>query len=186
MVAYVSFSAFGSAQRLAYRGEAAAHVSISHREAGLIDGLLKDQVDDPFEPLLCVDGQICHLLHQLVELLRRQLVQDASYLPEELLWGINQNRYSITVSISQSRSLEIFLDQSKHSSSLFFLFVFAACVDFCPCLCFLHLCILRRAFPLQAGFPGVLGLFQLNIIVNRHVHDDLPGRRPTCPNVHEL
>lgn len=72
-------------RRPAYRGEASAHVSIGHGEAGLIDGLLKDQVDDAFEPLLCVDGQVRHLLHQLVELLRRQLVQDAAHLPEELL-----------------------------------------------------------------------------------------------------
>lgn len=70
---------------MAYRGEAAAHVSISHGEAGLIDGLLEDQVNDAFESLLCVDGQVCYLLHQLVELLRRQLVQDAPYFPEELL-----------------------------------------------------------------------------------------------------
>lgn len=31
-----------------YRGEAAAHVSVGHREAGLVDGLLEDQVDDAF------------------------------------------------------------------------------------------------------------------------------------------
>lgn len=68
-----------------YRGKAATHVSISHREAGLVDGLFEHQVDDPFEPLLRVDGEIRHLLHQLVELLRRQLVQDASYLSKELL-----------------------------------------------------------------------------------------------------
>lgn len=76
----------------AYRGEAAAHVSIGDGEAGLVDGLLKDQVDDPFEPLFCVDGQVRHLLHQLVEFLRRQLVQDAAYLPEQLLKGIGCKR----------------------------------------------------------------------------------------------
>lgn len=70
-----------------HRGEAAAHVSIGHREARLVDGLLKHQVNDSFEPLLCVDGQVRHLLHQLVELLRRQLVQDAANFPEELLRG---------------------------------------------------------------------------------------------------
>lgn len=69
----------------AYRGEAAAHVSVGHREVGLVDGLLKDQVDDAFEPFFCVDGQVCNLLHQLVELLRGQLVQDATDLSEELL-----------------------------------------------------------------------------------------------------
>lgn len=71
----------------AHRDEAAAHVSVGHREAGLVDGLLKDQVDDAFESLLGVDGQVRHLLHQLAELLRRQLVQDAAHLPEELLTG---------------------------------------------------------------------------------------------------
>lgn len=78
----------------AYRGEAAAHVSIGDGEAGLVDGLLKDQVDDPFEPLFCVDGQVRHLLHQLVEFLRRQLVQDAAYLPEQLLKGIGCKKKS--------------------------------------------------------------------------------------------
>lgn len=68
-----------------YRGEAAAHVGVRHREAGLVDGLLEDQVDDALQPLLRVDGQVRHLLHQLVELLRRQLVEDAADLPEELL-----------------------------------------------------------------------------------------------------
>lgn len=81
---------FLSALQAPYRGEAATHVSISHREAGLIDGLLKDEIDDAFQPLLRVDGQVRHLLHQLVELLRRQLVQDASHLPEEVLRGRSQ------------------------------------------------------------------------------------------------
>lgn len=75
-----------------YRGEAAAHVSVGHGEAGLVDGLLEDQIDDPFEPLFCIDGQVRHLLHQLVELLRSQLVQDAAYLPEELLRGISHKK----------------------------------------------------------------------------------------------
>lgn len=74
-----------------YRGKTAAHVPIGHREAGLIYGLLKDQVNDPFEPLLSVDGQVRHLLHQLVELLRCELVQDAADLPEELLIGCQQS-----------------------------------------------------------------------------------------------
>lgn len=69
----------------AYRGKAAAHVSVGHREVGLIDGLLEDQVNDAFEPFFCVDGQVCNLPHQLVKLLRGQLVQDATDLSEELL-----------------------------------------------------------------------------------------------------
>lgn len=89
-------------RRPAYRGEAAAHVSVGHGEARLVDGLLKDQVDDPFEPLLSVDGQVRHLLHQLVELLRRQLVQDAAYFPEELLRGISRRRQLITWAIVSS------------------------------------------------------------------------------------
>lgn len=79
-------------QRWPYRGEAAAHVAVGHGEAGLVDGLLKDQVDDAFQPLLCVNGQVRHLLHQLVELLRRQLVQDAADLPEELLQRVNRDK----------------------------------------------------------------------------------------------
>lgn len=69
----------------AYRGQAAAHVSIGHGEVRLVDGLLKDQVNDAFEPLFCVDGQVRYLLHQLVKLLRSQLVQDAAHLSEKLL-----------------------------------------------------------------------------------------------------
>ena len=70
---------------LAYCGEAAAHVAVGNWEAGLIDGLLEDEVDDALETLLCVDGELRHLLHQLVEHLRRQLVQDAAHLTEEVL-----------------------------------------------------------------------------------------------------
>lgn len=72
-----------------YRHQAAAHVGVRHREAGLVDGLLKDQVDDSLQPLLRVHRQVCHLLHELVEHLGRQLVQDASYLPEQLLNDTN-------------------------------------------------------------------------------------------------
>lgn len=90
-----------------YRGEAAAHVSVGHREAGLIDGLFEDEVDDTFEPLLCVDSQIRHLLHQLVELLRRQLVQDAADLPEELLKECKQNRCLSTAITVKSNMLNV-------------------------------------------------------------------------------
>ena len=74
-----------STKRPAYRGEAAAHAPVGHREAGLVDGLFKHQVNDSFEPLLSVDGQVRHLLHELVELLRRQLVQDTTDLLEQVL-----------------------------------------------------------------------------------------------------
>lgn len=92
---------------LPHRGQAAAHVPVGHGEAGLVDGLLEDQVDDPFEPLLCVDGQVGHLLHQLVEFLRRQLVQDATYLPEELLMEISGKKKQTNSSsvISQDTSV---------------------------------------------------------------------------------
>lgn len=72
-----------------YRHQAPAHVGVGHGEAGLVDGLLKDQVDDSLQPLLRVHRQVCHLLHQLVEHLGRQLVQDASYLAEQLLEDTN-------------------------------------------------------------------------------------------------
>lgn len=72
-----------------YRHQAAAHVGVRHREAGLVDGLLEDQVDDSLQPLLRVHRQVCHLLHELVEHLGRQLVQDASYLAEQLLNDTN-------------------------------------------------------------------------------------------------
>ena len=73
----------------AYRGQTAAHVAIGDGEAGLVDGLLEDQVDDALQPLLCVDGQVGHLLHQLVEHLGGELVEDAPHLPAQLLagWG---------------------------------------------------------------------------------------------------
>ena len=82
-----------STQRPAYRGEAAAHVPVGHREAELVGGFFKHQVNDSIEPLLRVDGQVRHLLHQLVELLRRQLVQDTADLLEQVLRGIGHNRY---------------------------------------------------------------------------------------------
>ena len=68
-----------------YRYKTSAHVGIRHREAGFIDSLLEDQVDDSFQPLFCIYRQVCHLLHELIEHLGRQLVQDASYLAEQLL-----------------------------------------------------------------------------------------------------
>lgn len=74
-----------SKEHLTHRGQTAAHVAIGHREAGFIDGFLKDQVYDPFEPLLCVDGEIGHLLHQLIEHLWRQFVEDTAYFFEKLL-----------------------------------------------------------------------------------------------------
>ena len=70
---------------MTYRRQAAAHVGVGHGEAGLVDGLLEDEVDDALEALLRVDGQLAHLLHQLVEHLRGQLVQDAAHLTEEVL-----------------------------------------------------------------------------------------------------
>ena len=68
-----------------YRYKASAHVGVRHREARFIDSLLEDQVDDSFQSLFCVYRQVCHLLHELVEHLGRQLVQDAPYLAEQLL-----------------------------------------------------------------------------------------------------
>ena len=82
-----------STQRPAYRGEAETHVPVGHREAGLVDGFFKHQVNDSIEPLLRVDGQVHHLLHQLFELLRCQLVQDTADLLEQVLRGIGHNRY---------------------------------------------------------------------------------------------
>lgn len=74
-------SNFGSS----YRYKTSAHVCICHGEARFIDSLLKDQVDDSFQPLFCIYCQVCNLLHKLIEHLGRQLVQDASYLAEQLL-----------------------------------------------------------------------------------------------------
>lgn len=53
-------------------------------------------------------------------------------------------------------------------------------------LCSLSFRIFWEGLPLHAGFPGVFRLFQLNVVVDRHVHDDLPGWGPPCPHVHEL
>lgn len=68
-----------------YRGQAATHVGVGHREAGLIDGLLKHKVNDSFKPFFCVDCEICYLLHQLIEHLGCELVQNATNFPEQLL-----------------------------------------------------------------------------------------------------
>lgn len=97
-----------------HRGEAAAHVSIGHREARLVNGLLKHQVNDTFEPLLCVDGQVRHLLHQLVELLRRQLVQDAANFPEELLRGIGPRWSQLKQSLNLETVLDVWLQPSYY------------------------------------------------------------------------
>ena len=82
-----------STQRPAYRGKAAAHVRVDHREAGLVDGSFKQQFNDSIEPLLRVDGQVRHLLHQLGEVLSRHLVQDTADLLEQVLRGRGHNRY---------------------------------------------------------------------------------------------
>lgn len=89
-----------------YRYEAPAHVGIGHREAGFVDGLLEDQVDDAFQPLFCIYRQVRHLLHQLVEHLGCQLVQDASYLAEQLL----NDRKTVTF---QHKSRRWFQEQAK-------------------------------------------------------------------------
>lgn len=68
-----------------YRGQAATHVGIGHREAGLIDGLLKHKVNDSFKSFFCVDCEIRYLLHQLIEHLGSELVQNATNFPEQLL-----------------------------------------------------------------------------------------------------
>lgn len=53
------------------------------------------------------------------------------------------------------------------SSSLYLLCVFVhVCVYIQPYPCFLHLSILCRDLPLQARFPGILGFFQLNVIIH--------------------
>lgn len=108
-----------------YRGKAATHVSIGHGEAGLVDGLLKYQVDDAFEPLFCVDGQVRHLLHQLVELLRRQLVQDAAYLLEKLLRGISHDKKHQSIILYEDYCVKLFQSVVMRLNSLFFF-------HFCP------------------------------------------------------
>lgn len=103
---------------MTYSGQAATHVSVGHREAGLIDGFLKDQVDDTFQPFFCVDGQFCHLCHQLIELLRCQFVQDAADFSEkvlrvtmtnvnqpltkQLLWFINEHNNNNIIIINKN------------------------------------------------------------------------------------
>lgn len=68
-----------------YPCKAAAHVGVGHREAGLQDGLLEDQVNGSLQPLLCVYAQLLHLLHQVLKLLRGQLVEDAAEILQDLL-----------------------------------------------------------------------------------------------------
>lgn len=75
-----------------YRSQAATHVGVGHREAGLIYGLLKHKVNDSLQPLLCVDREIRHLLHQLIEHLGRELVQNATNFSEQLLKCQKSNR----------------------------------------------------------------------------------------------
>lgn len=72
-------------ESLTHRGQTAAHIAIGHREAGFIDGFLKDQVYDTLEPLLRVNGEVSHLLHQLAEHLWRQFVENTTYFSEKLL-----------------------------------------------------------------------------------------------------
>ena len=50
--------------------------------------LLKDDVDAAFQSLLSVNVQLIHLLHQLLHLLQRQLVQDAAQLPIQFLQSL--------------------------------------------------------------------------------------------------
>jgi len=47
--------------------------------------LLKDDVDATFQPLLRINVQFVHLLHQLLQLLQCQLVQDALQFAIQLL-----------------------------------------------------------------------------------------------------
>jgi len=74
--------------------EAAAQVGVGHREVGLGDGLLEGEVDDALQPLLGVDGELRHLLHELLELLRGQLVEDAADALEQLL-GLGALRVAV-------------------------------------------------------------------------------------------
>ncbi len=68
-----------------HRHKTAAHVGVGDREVGLRNGLLEDELDHSFQALLCVDGQFCHLLHQRLERLRRQVVQHSLHASEQLL-----------------------------------------------------------------------------------------------------
>lgn len=54
--------------------KAAAHVGISDGEVGFRNGFFEDEVNDTFESLLGVDGQLRDLFHELLEHLRRQFV----------------------------------------------------------------------------------------------------------------
>ncbi len=47
--------------------------------------LLEDEIDGPGEAQLRVDGQLDDLLHQRLELLRGQLVEDTAHLLQNLL-----------------------------------------------------------------------------------------------------
>ena len=71
--------------KITYHSKAATHVCISHGEARLINSFLKNKVDDPFEAFLSVNLQFRNLLHQLLKHLRRELVEDATDTPEQLL-----------------------------------------------------------------------------------------------------
>ena len=62
-----------------------AHVSVGNREVWLRDGFLEDKVNDTLESLLRVDGQLHHLLHQLLEHLGCQLVEDAADAAKQFL-----------------------------------------------------------------------------------------------------
>lgn len=53
-------------------------------------------------------------------------------------------------------------------------------------LCFLNLRIFWSALPLQSRFPGILGFLELDVIINWHIHDDLPGWEPPWANAHKL
>ena len=53
-------------------------------------------------------------------------------------------------------------------------------------LCSIWLWFRWEAFPLHAWFPGVLWFLQLNIVVHRQAHDDLPGWWSPRPNVYKL
>lgn len=81
-----------------YRYKTSAHVGICHWKARFIDSLLEDQVNDSFQPLFGIYCQVCHLLHELIEHLGRQLVQDASYLAEQLL----NDRKIVSLSTNQT------------------------------------------------------------------------------------
>lgn len=62
-----------------------AHACVDHGEVGLQDGFLKDEVDGSLQPLFCINGQLLHLLDQLLELLRGEFVEDTPQVLEELL-----------------------------------------------------------------------------------------------------